>query len=113
MTILYQFLTRDEDIYITTAAGEILKHYGADNQLDKLAEECAEFAAARLKNRISPSQEAADHEMDELADVIVMLEQIVQSQKPAQGRRLAGHVMVKLDRQLRRISQEGERDVRA
>jgi len=108
MTILYQHLTRDEDIYITSSCGDILRFYGAVAQRDKLAEECAEFAAARLKNRISPSPEAADHEMDELADVIIMLEQRMQALTPAQGRALAQHVMVKIDRQLRRISKAKE-----
>lgn len=106
MTCLYPFLTRDEDIFITMSCRDILRHYGAEAQRDQLAEECAEFSAARWKNHKRPSPEAEEHEMDELADVIVMLEQRVQMLSPAEGRHLAQHVMVKIDRQLARIGQE-------
>ena len=108
MTCLYPFLTRDEDIFITMSCRDILRHYGAEAQRDQLAEECAELSAARWKNHKRPSPEAEEHEMEELADVIVMIEQRVLMLTPAEGRRLAQHVMVKIDRQLRRISKEQE-----
>ena len=35
MTILYKFLTRDEDIELTMKASQIIEHYGIQNQMDK------------------------------------------------------------------------------
>jgi hypothetical protein len=46
------------------------------------------------------------HAREELADVILMLEQIVGSLNAKEGRMLAELVMAKADRQLRRISAE-------
>ena len=45
----------------------------------------------------------------EMADVVLLLEQIVGEMPPNAGR-LAGIVMAKADRQLRRMSQEKERE---
>ena len=112
MTILYQFLYRDEDIYISRSAAEIIKHYGLDHQGHKLAEECAELlaAAARCNADTNPDAEHAEHYLEELADVILVLEQIIGSMPAKVGRRLAEIVMTKADRQLRRMSQEKERE---
>ena len=108
MTILYSFLSRDEDIYITHSANEILNHYGEAHQRSKLAEECAEFAAARVKNALDPSAEHEARETEELADVIVLIEQRISALKPPEARKLAMQVMSKIDRTLRQISRERE-----
>lgn len=112
MTILYQFLNRDEDIYLTRTAAEIFEHYGPEHQAYKLEEECAELlaAAARCNADINPDAEHAEHYLEELADVILVLEQIIGSMPAKVGRRLAEIVMTKADRQLRRMSQEQERE---
>ena len=114
MTILYTHLTRDEDIYLSLAASDILDHYGPGHQYLKLAEECSELAAviARCANDGANSGND-DHLREELADVILVLEQVVASLSAEDGRKLAQMVMYKADRQLRRISKEKEEESHA
>jgi len=108
MTILYKFLTRGEDIELTRKAGQIFDHYGNDHQVRKLCEEAGELisAAARVAN--DPSDQNNEQLTEELADVILVAEQIVNALDASAGRRLAQIVMTKADRQLRRISKEQE-----
>jgi NTP pyrophosphatase (non-canonical NTP hydrolase) len=111
MTILYTHLTRDEDIYLSLAASDILDHYGPGHQYLKLAEECSELSAviARCAND-GANGGNDDHLREELADVILVLEQVVASLNAEDGRKLAQMVMYKADRQLRRISKEKEKE---
>ena len=106
MTILYQVLTRDEDIYLTGAASDIIKHYGWEHQVFKLLEEAGELIAASMRAYNDQTEKSNAHAREELADVILVLEQIVGSLNAREGRKLAEIVMAKADRQLRRISQE-------
>lgn len=106
MTILYQFLTRDEDIYLTGAASDIIRRYGFDHQVVKLEEEVGELISAKARYDNDESKENAEHMAEELADVILVLEQLVGSLNAKEGRKLAEIVMAKADRQLRRISAE-------
>ena len=106
MTILYQFLTRDEDIYLTGAAADIIKHYGWEHQAFKLLEEAGELIAASMRAYNDQTEKSNAQAREELADVILMLEQVVGSLNAKEGRMLAQVVMAKADRQLRRISQE-------
>lgn len=111
MTILYKFLTRDEDIELTMKASQIIEHYGIQNQMDKLKEECAELIAAVIRCDIADdsggvNQELLDHAYEETADVILVLEQIVGAMSAKAGRKLAQIAMAKADRQLKRIEEE-------
>ena len=55
----------------------IALYHGRDVQLAKLAEECAELAAAVLKLRLKPyDMDAYRHAAEEMADVGIMLDQI-------------------------------------
>ena len=110
MTILYSFLSRDEDIFLTRAATDIIKFYGIGHQTIKLEEECAELIAAiaRFNGDGDPCEEHAEQILEELADVILVTEQIVGAMSAKTGRRLANIVMAKADRQLQRISKEKE-----
>lgn len=109
MTILYQFLTRDEDIYLTRTAGEIISHYGPGAQLIKLQEECCELVAAIVRCSLKPGDEHEAQFYEELADVTLMIEQIIGSMDAKQGRRLAEIVMAKANRQLRRMAEEDDK----
>ena len=110
MTILYQFLTRDEDIYLTSAASDIIRHYGSEHQATKLVEEGGELISAIARYKNDPSEENCTQMYEEMADVILMLEQVVGSLNASDGRYLAEMVMAKADRQLRRISAEQDAD---
>ena len=106
MTILYKFLNRDEDIYLTGAAADILKHYGYDHQFFKLLEESGELIAASMRAYNDQTEKSNAHAREELADVTLVLEQIVGSLSAKEGRKLAEIVMAKADRQLKRIEEE-------
>ena len=109
MTILYAFLNREEDIDLTIKAAQIIEHYGRDHQYIKLADEATEFVAALM--RLSNAPERVDLKvemMEELADMALVLQQLVDEMPAATGREFAQIVIAKADRQLRRISQEQE-----
>lgn len=108
MTILYKFLNREEDIELTMKASQIIEHYGYEHQAFKLLEEAGELIAASVRAINDETKESNEHALEELADVTLVLEQIVGSLSAKEGRRLAQIVIAKADRQLRRISQEQE-----
>lgn len=87
----------------------ILGYYGTEQQLIQTAEESAELAQAALKvNRAGTSEEkvvALQHLKEEIADVVVMLDQLMYAYGcEADVRAIA---LAKLDRQIERITKEG------
>ena len=110
MTILYKFLNREEDIDLTMKAAKIFDHYGESHQLAKLVEESGEFAAALMRwsncRREAEREKLRGAAMEELADMTLVLQQLVDSMPADVGRAFAAIVHAKADRQLRRISQE-------
>lgn len=90
-------------------ARTIFQHYGLDNQLRILQEECAELIQAvskyqRAQDAGKPILQAKTALMEEVADVSIMITQIV---SVFSGKALSTIVDSKLDRQLARISKEG------
>ncbi len=55
----------------------IANHYGADSQIGKLAEEAEELMDAAIEYRDDPTQERREHLAEEIADVQVMIDQVV------------------------------------
>ena len=107
MTIFFKFLTREEDIDLTRKAGQIIGHYGRPHQYIKLAEEAAEFVAALMRLLNAPNHAGLKLEMmEELADMALVLQQIVDEMPAGAGRVFARDAMRKADRQLARIGQE-------
>ena len=91
-------------------ARTIFQHYGFDNQLRILQEECAELIQAvskyqRAQNAGKPVLQAKTALMEEVADVTIMITQIT---SVFSGIALSTIVDSKLDRQLARISKEGK-----
>lgn len=87
----------------------IVNHYGIDNQLDILVEECGELIQAVSKYKRSKGAEAElEHLAEEMADVEIMLEQIVEGIDDGKGIRFRGmktkYKMAKLHRQIDRIN---------
>ena len=88
---------------------DIFGHYGMAAQLRQLIEECAELIQAAAKyNRITNDGSRQDliayqHLHEELADVMIMVEQISQH---VNENMLSAFVEQKLDRQLGRINNE-------
>ena len=93
------FDTNIEDLRIE----QIAAHYGFTSQADMLCEESAEFMVVLNKLRRG-SPDAYDHIKEEVADVLIMARQL---------RYLLGYeeidriISQKLDRQMKRISEEG------
>lgn len=103
---------------------KIADHYGLENQLTKMAEESAEYAAAVLKCRFytdlvqtsrakvkhfGPKADIAGEEMfKELADVMVLCRQIeyFMDTHPPFKTRIEELMDAKCNRQLRRIEEE-------
>lgn len=97
--------------------GEILQHYGVKDQQRQLVEECAELIQAVSKlHRVSKphmlqkerKQIAFHNYLEELADVEIMVEQMKQTLTPKERDRLTQIITAKINRQLRRIAQEGK-----
>lgn len=112
------------DSKLETDIETIVKHYGANVQTIKFAEECAEFAAATLKS-IGYSQlslerpeakgyfdseweAASKDQVKEMADVFVLARQFIQlsSVVPEFKEEIEAHMRAKVDRQLKRIEEE-------
>lgn len=89
-------------------AREIFEHYGLENQLRILQEECAELIQAvskylRAKEAGKPTAMQYASLMEEIADVVIMTAQIscIFTEKA-----LNTEIMSKLDRQLGRMRSE-------
>ena len=83
---------------------QILEHYGAENQRRQLCEECAELIQAAIKyERTSPNLEAYSHLCEELADVMIMIEQI---KLTVSENAVNSFINEKIERQMRRIESE-------
>lgn len=89
------------------AAAQIITHYGAQNQLVKLCEECGELIqqAAKCYDRGIPYN---DDMIEEMADVKVMLLQFESIMHQPDRDLLDKIITEKLERQLERIDSEGE-----
>ena len=76
---------------------KIMVHYGEDQQLEKLVEECAELIKAIMK-----SKTIDDNVVEEMADVKNLLQQFELTQIRL-GETIAFIVKTKVDRELERI----------
>lgn len=83
----------------------ICKHYGVENQLIQLAEECQELIE-QVYAKDKTKEQARNGLIDEIADVYVMLEQVVD----ALGLRndVKSRKIYKINRQLWRIYNESK-----
>lgn len=86
-----------------TACAEIIKHYGIQAQKIKLMEELAELIQATAK---ASSERITDDMVEEIADVLIVVEQIKSVLTPDQDKLLHDMVSYKLRRQMTRM--EGE-----
>lgn len=83
----------------------IAEHNGLEKALDKLAEECAEYAAARIKHNLG---EGNREYLEELADIFITFSQ-VQILLPLYEQYEVGYeINRKLDRQIERIREKEE-----
>lgn len=93
------------DIPRHEASAKIIAHYGAQHQLVKLCEECAELTqqAAKCYDKGIPY---SDDMIEEIADVLVMIEQFKAAMSQPDRDLLDKIIMEKLERQLDRIEEE-------
>lgn len=95
-------------------AAEIFQHYGTENQLRILQEECAELIQAvskylRAVDAGKPIAQSKAALMEETADVMIMVAQI----KPMfSSNALNTEITSKLDRQLGRIRSEKNEQIK-
>lgn len=87
---------------------EICKHYGNQNQCLKAIEEMSELQQAIVKVYIGDGGDL-DHVIEEIADVAIMLEQLLYIFDPS-GIATQANVRFKLARQLERIKKKEESD---
>lgn len=89
----------DKDEIRVQQCTEILKHYGFEAQQEKLVEECEELIEAA-------QGEDYDSFIEELADVTIMIEQMLISLEPEQLEQYKKMLDYKLGRTLERIKNE-------
>lgn len=87
------------------AAAKIIAHYGVPHQLVKLCEECAELTQQAAKC-YDKGLAYSDDMIEEIADVLVMIEQFETVMSQPDRDLLDQIVMEKLERQLERIANE-------
>ena len=86
-----------------TRCRKIAEHYGESAQLSILQEECAELIQAVSKiRRCVPN--AYDNYIDEIADVSIMIEQMISFMDNEDKNALYQKINEKLERQLDRIA---------
>lgn len=81
----------------------IYNHYGPRKQLRQLCEECAELIQATIKYDRNGKLDDYSHLCEELADVMIMSEQI---KIGLSENMVTSFINEKLDRQIRRIDNE-------
>ncbi|MBQ6169765.1 MAG: hypothetical protein IJK30_07405 [Ruminococcus sp.] len=89
----------DKDEIRVQQCTEILKYYGFEAQQEKLVEECEELIEAA-------QGEDYDSFIEELADVTIMIEQMLISLEPEQLEQYKKMLDYKLSRTLERIKNE-------
>lgn len=82
----------------------IAEHNGLEKALDKLAEECAEYAAARIKHNLG---EGNGEYQEELADVFITRAEVQLLMPEEMKDQISEEINRKLDRQIERIRKEG------
>ena len=81
----------------------IADHYGWNNQLRQLAEECSELSVEAL--HCIREREETERISEEMVDVLIMIQQIIYFLREDREK-LEKYADYKLDRQLKRIEQE-------
>ena len=87
---------------------QILKHYGLRHQKAKTIEELGELIVALQKNLLSDQDGLSQDVLEEIADVHIMLTQLLDDE--ADKTQVSLIVDRKLKRQIRRIKKENENE---
>ena len=103
-TVLRTLSERDDDLK------HIMDHYGDYSQCRKLIEEMHELeeAITDLNSEGFVTEEFSDHEIEEAADVMIVLCQFIAEFYPAD--KMANMINFKIDRTLKRIEDETGKD---
>ena len=86
---------------------KIADYYGADHQMDKTIEECAELIQAIAKLKCNDDINILEDVVEEMADVQIMLDELVYSLDCEEDMKKV--IEYKVKRQLKRIQEEKER----
>lgn len=92
----------------TNTCAQILNHYGFNNQREILVEECAELIQAVSKCKRNDIN-VSDNFIEELADVSIMIEQMLAGFDAAELVQYQVYIKHKLRRQLKRIAGKPDR----
>ena len=103
---LAKFMSRDERAFFDESCRQIIKHYGDEDQVEKLGEECAEFTRALFRLHVKDTSERRENLAEEFADICVLVHQIIGVADKEPGRHLVEIALRKCARQLDRIDAE-------
>lgn len=92
----------------TNTCAQILNHYGFNNQREILVEECAELIQAVSKCKRN-NVNVSDNFIEELADVSIMIEQMLAGLDAAELVKYRVYIKRKLGRQVKRIAGKPDR----
>ena len=92
----------------TKKLAKIFAFFGMIPQLLKLKEECEELADAIKEYRERMTSKNGEHLIEELADVLIMSEQIVLGLTKEQNQKLQETIDFKISRTIARIEAEDE-----
>lgn len=87
------------------ALREIAEHYGRENQLEMLVEECAELIQAVQKMKRSECLVTTNNFIGEFADVWIMIHQIAYLLEVDEYQEWAQQLDAKINRQLKRMKE--------
>ena len=92
---------------------KIIDHYGWGPQTLKLIEEMSELTVEIIKIKTRPfksqlSEQQIHHFWEEIADVLIVLEQLIQTDGDDAKKYIKRMITYKLDRQLERIKNEND-----
>lgn len=91
---------------------KIINHYGINNQLRKLNEECFELEEAIINGELLDlDNETVNHIIEEIADCMVLLSQF-KEYYDIDGRDILRIMNEKIERQLGRIENENNRFIK-
>ena len=100
------FDDREKQVWFEETANIIHSCHGDNSQRYKLAEECGEYASAICKYHTDKSDKNRLHCIEEMADVILVLQQVLNAMPVTEKTELCNFLTTKGMRELNRISQK-------
>ena len=105
--MITEYLDKAHAAFFENGTREIFNHYGLQHQLLTLLEELGELSQAAAMSLKGERPERAEELLcEELADVQIVIAQIMQAMPPDKRRLVVDMALFKVNRQLERIDEE-------